>query len=174
MTSLDEASAKLEALGAKHMPVQYLVCEKCGAGTNKPDGRYVTLRDDPGVYYLRGDDNMASRIAVGKGAEERVQLLAMFAELDAQKFADALGWVVESDSPMPGPDGKTMIGSMAFLAPKREKDMPDEKEETNGAQGDQAPQAAEQEAQAEKPADEAGGTADETPPPTTTEEETGD
>jgi hypothetical protein len=42
----------LDHLGVKHAPEQHFLNEP-----DKVDGRYVTLRDPPGVYYILGTDN---------------------------------------------------------------------------------------------------------------------
>ncbi len=71
MTDLRAIAKKLEDAGVKHAPEQQFAPDDRGAETipgilnsrghkAKPatdtDGRYVTLRDPPGVYYLFGAD----------------------------------------------------------------------------------------------------------------------
>jgi hypothetical protein len=123
MPILDEAAGTLEALGFKHAPVQYLLCHECGASTRESDGRYVTMRDPPGVYYLRGDDNMDARRAAGREAEDCVQVVGLFAEFDPAIVSAALDWEITSHGLIPGPDGKTPIGTTAFFMPKKEEQM---------------------------------------------------
>ena len=53
MTIIEQAQARLEQLAVKHAPEQLFE----NGEPNNIDGRHITLRDAPGVYYLLDSDN---------------------------------------------------------------------------------------------------------------------
>jgi len=83
MQRLEEASAKLEALGVKHASLQ-------------PEGlrRSVSVEDPPGVYYVRGDDEGIVDAGV------RIQLIYLNVPM-LKNFAEEIGWAIERIEALP-------------------------------------------------------------------------
>ena len=89
MIDLSSVAAKLEAAGAKHAPLQRFIDPP-----HDVDGRYITLRDPPAVYYLLGTDvkDPSGELA------DKVQLMFLDVPYDVGKFATAIGYhVIETD-----------------------------------------------------------------------------
>lgn len=87
---LNAAEAKLFELGIKHAPIQGFL--ECGG----VDARFVTLQEQPGVYYILGIDN-----AGAVSTAEKIQLIFMAVPVNAQEIADALGWKLEKVEDLP-------------------------------------------------------------------------
>ena len=92
---MGQIAIKLEALGAKHAPVQ------CFTEPPRTEyGREVTLRDPPGVYYLLGTDNRDRR-----DYADEVQLIFLGVPRDVGRYAVAIGYAVVNSESLPSDNG---------------------------------------------------------------------
>jgi hypothetical protein len=92
MIDLSSVVAKLEAAGARHAPLQRLL-----DAPHIVDGRYITLRDPPGVYFILGTDNPDQQDKI----TDRVQLTFLDVPYDVGKFAMAIGYYVVGTERLP-------------------------------------------------------------------------
>lgn len=83
MQILEKAARQLEAIGVIHAPIE---CEGLKPGHYH---RFVTLQCRPGVYYIRGDDN------VPDAPVEKLQLIFLDVPEMAAHFAEQIGWKIE-------------------------------------------------------------------------------
>lgn len=87
MIDLESLARELEARGAKHAPEQFVICSHCERPyPDRPDGRYVTAWDAPGVYYVLGTDNLEDR---PNGPEDRAQVLFLGVPIE-ENYADGI------------------------------------------------------------------------------------
>ena len=118
--TLEEASRRLapipellEHLGVKHAPEQY-----CTEPPHTLDGRYVTLRDPPGVYYILGTDrteNFTAEVQLtfleppfpgDVGLPPRLSEEVMAAiRPRVEHYAGSIGYRVKSISALPSDQG---------------------------------------------------------------------
>lgn len=106
LSKMGQVAIKLEALGAKHAPLQHL------EGTDTVDGRYVTLRDPPGVYYLLGTDNRPRETQTYE-----VQLLFVGTAPDPRQYAAALRYCVDREELLPGSTPAVPVHSVIMSPP---------------------------------------------------------
>lgn len=83
MTIIDEAQARLEQLAVRHAPEQRFLEDP-----DQIDGRYVTLRDPPGVYYILDTDNGGQAKLPGV---RRIQLTFLEVPQHAIHYVEQLG-----------------------------------------------------------------------------------
>ena len=98
---IEEALRRLEKLGVNRAPIQHFT------DTGAIHGRYVTLRDPAGVYYLLG---------TAPQTKDKIQLLFLGVPEMADHFAEQIGWSVESKELLPGSTDKVQVHS-AILEP---------------------------------------------------------
>lgn len=84
MTIIEQAQARLEQLAVKHAPEQLFADGK----PNDIDGRHITLRDQPGVYYLLDSDNDGKAMLPGVRS---IQLMFLEVPEHAVHYAEQLG-----------------------------------------------------------------------------------
>lgn len=118
MIDLSAVATKLEALGVKHAPEQSLTSPKAElslrwklvGGHRRPedsskidiDGRYVTLKDEPGVYYILGTDNAKVRRRLTKD----VQLIFLLVPTqNVGRYAAAIGYRYKRSELLPSAEG---------------------------------------------------------------------
>lgn len=81
---IDDAAARLEAIGVKHSPMQLFE----DGTVNTVDGRHITLRDARGVYYLLDSDNDG---AARKPGVRLIQLMFLEVPEHAIHYVEQLG-----------------------------------------------------------------------------------
>ena len=95
MATMETVRDRLEQLGVKHAPLQQFL------NSDNVDGRYVTLIDPPGAYYILGDDNMPNR----EKREELIQLIFLGVPDDSKRLAMQIGWRITNSAPLPSDQG---------------------------------------------------------------------
>lgn len=89
---------QLEVIGIRHAPKQ-MTTER-----QVPDGRYVTMKDEPGIYYLLGIDIIENcNVRDTKMPDEfdynRLQLIFLGKADTSEHLAEQIGWKVEEKVP---------------------------------------------------------------------------
>lgn len=116
MIDLAPIAELLENMGIKHAPEQRFL-DSPGI-----DGRYVCLKDPPGVYYLLGTDNQEDRIRSGIDLTEEVMIifLSRFISnsqdtenicVDPRKideYAAAISYKIKEVRPLPSDNGEVL------------------------------------------------------------------
>lgn len=118
MIDLSDVATKLEALGVRHAPEHDLMGSESEPSLRwrivggqrraihepKGDGRHVTLRDEPGVYYLLSTD--LAKVSPPRSCHGDVQLTFLKVSAhDVGKYAGAIGYKTKLIEMLPSPDG---------------------------------------------------------------------
>ena len=110
MIDLTPIAELLEHMGVKHAPEQHLE-------NGEVDGRYVTLRDPFGVYYILGTDNADKRDEL----TEEVQLIFLrVSDEKADHYAGSIGYRFKKSVPLPSDLGPI---SSVILEPKHPQNV---------------------------------------------------
>lgn len=84
---MTKIGSKLEAVGAVHAPEQRFI------ESDEIDGRYVTLKDPPGVYFILGTDNRDRFVSGSDWTRDSVQLIFLHTPMEnVGRYAAAIGY----------------------------------------------------------------------------------
>lgn len=108
MITMHKAEQALQAMGFRHAPVQNYL-ESPGV-----DGRFVTLLDPDGRYYLLGVDN--GHRGVEREPPNTIQLMFFNVSNVAGEVAAQIGWVVTKVEDLPVEFGERTMVSV-IIAP---------------------------------------------------------
>jgi hypothetical protein len=104
MTDMEKAQARLEQLAVKHSPEQHLE-------NGEVDCRYVTLLDEPGVYYLLDTDNGEK---ARKPGVRTIQLVFLDVPEHAVHYVEQLGagWRLDKVEPIISKEDRPVWGAI--------------------------------------------------------------